>query len=141
MTDSAILRPASGPWLTRGPGIRTFNIVTRAIGGRVFLNGITEFSPGAEIPAHFHNCEESVTILEGAGTLELDGEPMELEPFESTWIAAGVRHRFVNRGQGVLTILWIYGSANATRTVVATGVEVGVGDSNDVYTLLGSWPR
>lgn len=133
MRESAILRPASGNWLDRGPGIHTFNLVTRALGADAFLSGITEFQPNAEIPAHYHNCEESVTILEGVGTLELGGQFTELHPFDSTWIPAGVIHRFVNRGHDRLKILWTYGSGNATRTLVSTGVEIRVGDPGDVY--------
>jgi tripartite-type tricarboxylate transporter receptor subunit TctC len=33
---------------------------------RQMLNGITIFDPGAAIGEHFHNCEESVMVLEGA---------------------------------------------------------------------------
>lgn len=131
--DFVLLRPASDKWFDRGPGIRSFALVNKAIGGHAFLSGITELEPGAAVPVHYHNCEESVTILEGVGTVERSGEGTELRPFDTTWIAANVTHQFVNRGHAKLTILWTYGTTAATRTLVATGIEIEIGDSKDVY--------
>ena len=49
----------------RGRGAKTIPLVTPHIGARGFLNGMTIFKPGAAIPLHTHNCEESVLLLEG----------------------------------------------------------------------------
>lgn len=34
---------------------------------------------------------------------------------------AGVAHCFLNRGTGEMTIYWVYGGRDVTRTVTATG--------------------
>jgi quercetin dioxygenase-like cupin family protein len=109
------------------------HLVNAALGSRAFLTGMTELQPGSKIPAHFHNCEETVTILEGVGVFERDGEQSELRPFDTTWVTAGVRHRFRNDGSSTLTILWVYASPTATRTLVSSGAESAIGGGADVF--------
>lgn len=117
-----VLRPSELPVHDRGGGARTTPLVSPAIGAHGFINGITEFAPGAAIPFHSHNCEESVVLLEGDAMLDIDGQAFRLQPFEATWIPPRVSHRFRNLSatQG-MKILWIYASAQATRTITATG--------------------
>jgi mannose-6-phosphate isomerase-like protein (cupin superfamily) len=103
----------------RGGGVRTWHLVTAERGATEFLTGITEFDPGAALAPHFHNCQESVTVLEGRAFFEADGETCELEPTAATLVPTGTVHRFRNPGPGRLRILFVYGSVNATRTVVA----------------------
>lgn len=115
----------------RGGGVRTAYLVTREIGAAQFLNGITEFDPGAELPFHVHNCDESVVVLEGTALFEHDGGTTELEPFDATFVPAGVVHRFANHGASTMRILWTYGSIDATRTLAATGKTFPIGSAAD----------
>jgi quercetin dioxygenase-like cupin family protein len=86
------------------------------------LNGITIFDPGAAIGLHFHNCEESVMVLDGDAIAVLDGVEHRLGPGDTTWIRAGVPHFFRNAsGSQPMRIFWTYASIEATRTLVATG--------------------
>ena len=103
----------------RGGGVRTWHLVTAERGATEFLTGITEFDPGAALAPHFHNCQESVTVLEGHAVFEADGESCTLEPTAATLVPTGTVHRFRNPGPDRLRILFVYGSVNATRTVVA----------------------
>jgi quercetin dioxygenase-like cupin family protein len=117
-----ILRPAEVKPYERGNGARTMPLVVSGIGATSLLTGITIIDPGSAIPLHFHNCEESVTVLEGAATAVIDGVEHELRPSDTTWLPAGVPHFFRNPSTtSVLRILWIYASIDATRTLVATG--------------------
>jgi quercetin dioxygenase-like cupin family protein len=115
----------------RGGGVRTSYLVTPVLGAAQFLNGITEFDPGAELPFHSHNCEESVVVLEGTALFERDGQTTQLEPFDTTFVPAGVVHRFANHGASTLRILWTYGSVAATRTLAATGETFPIGSAAD----------
>ena len=85
------------------------------------MNGITSFAPDAGIPLHSHNCEESVVVLEGEALFEDEHGAHELRAGDTTLVPAGVVHRFANRGDTLMRILWIYGSADATRTIATTG--------------------
>ena len=86
------------------------------------LNGFTSIAPGAAIARHYHNCEESVLIVSGAGVAEVDGADIAVAEGEVTWIPAEVPHRFRNPSADTpLVIFWTYANAGATRTIVETG--------------------
>ncbi len=122
MATSAVLRPAEQPMADRGGGARTIPLVTPANGSTQLLNGITIFDPGAAIGQHFHNCEESVMVLEGEAVAVLDGVEHRLGPGDTTWIQANVPHFFRNASDTKpMRIFWTYASIEATRTLVATG--------------------
>lgn len=119
---AAIIRPTEQPVADRGGGIRTIPLVTPGKGSRQLINGITVFPPLGEIPLHYHNCEESVTVLEGHAIAFIDGAEYWLEAGDTSWIASNVPHRFRNASdKAQMRILWTYASIEATRTLVATG--------------------
>lgn len=123
----AVLRPTELPVYSRGGGARTIPLVNRAIGARTFLNGMTLFEGGAGIPLHTHNCAESVVVLEGEAIAEIDGVEHRLSVWDTTFVDAGIQHRFRNASDTApMRILWIYGSIDATRTIVETGVTTRV---------------
>ncbi|WP_327693200.1 cupin domain-containing protein [Streptomyces sp. NBC_00459] len=106
----------------RGGGVATLPYVGKWNSGTaVITTGQTVFQPGTGLPLHSHNVEESVLILEGEATAEIDGEFFDLEAGRATWVPAGVPHRFFNRGEGVMRIYWVYGGRDVTRTITATG--------------------
>ena len=117
-----VLRPSEIASHDRGGGARTTPLVSPAIGASGFINGITEFAPGAAIAFHSHNCEESVVLLEGDAVLEIGGQEHRVQPFDTTWIPPNVSHRFRNLSDSQpMKILWIYASTQATRTLTDTG--------------------
>ncbi len=118
----AVLRPSEIPARQRGGGARTIPLVTRRTGSTSFINGITIFEPGAAIPMHRHNCEESVMLLEGTAIAEIDGVEYPIRAGDITFIPANLPHRFrnVSDSEG-MKILWIYASVDATRTLLETG--------------------
>jgi quercetin dioxygenase-like cupin family protein len=122
MTMHAVLRPDQMRSHDRGGGARTTPLVVPSLGATTFINGITEFDPGAAIAFHSHNCEESVVLLEGHAFLDIAGEVHELKPLDTTFIPPNVPHRFRNCSQTEgMKILWIYASVTATRTLVDSG--------------------
>jgi putative monooxygenase len=120
VTAAVVLRPDDQPVIDRGGGVWTVRLVAPAVGAAEFLSGITGFAPGASLALHSHNCEESVTVLEGLAAFECDGRTRELRAGDTTWVPTGAVHRFLNPGPGAMRILWVYGRVDATRTIVAT---------------------
>jgi len=119
---AAILKRSQLVPRDRGGGARTIPLVTRALGATGFINGITELEPGAGIPLHSHNCEESVVIIEGRAIVEIEGIEHEVGPGDATFLPANVPHRFRNAStQEPMRMLWTYASVEATRTLIATG--------------------
>lgn len=121
--EAAILYPFERRAVDRGQGASTVPLVTGALGASTFLNGITTFQPGAAIPHHSHNCVESVVVVEGKAIVDIDGVETALDRFDTTFVPADVQHRFRNASDiEVLRILWTYGSIDATRTMIGTGI-------------------
>jgi len=117
-----ILRPSQQPVVQRGGGVTTIPLVSRACGSTGLINGITIFPPGGSIALHWHNCEESVMVLAGRATVEIDGTLHDMGPGDTTWVPAGVPHRFLNASETEeMRILWTYARVDATRTSAATG--------------------
>ena len=62
----------------------------------------------ADSTRHYHrDTTEVYFILDGRGKMELNGEWIDVEPEQTIWIPAGVRHRLVGEnGQAVRTIVF-----------------------------------
>jgi len=136
MTDvvakPAILRPSKIEPRSRGGGVRTIPLVTRKLGSTTLINGITVFDPGAAVPLHSHNCEESVVILSGSAMIEIDGVEHAAMADDTTFLPANIPHRFRNASQTEnLRILWTYATIDATRTIISTGQTRSIDDEHD----------
>jgi HTH-type transcriptional regulator, repressor for puuD len=119
---SLLIHPDEVTRFDRGGGVATLPYVGKWNSRTASITtGQTVFQPGNGLPLHSHNVEESVLILEGEATAEIDGEAFDLEAGDATWVPAGVPHRFLNRGEGVMRIYWVYGGRDVTRTITATG--------------------
>ena len=119
---SALRREAERPVFARPGGARTVQMITPDTGASALLNGFTDIPPGAGIPLHYHNCEESVLVVSGEATVEIDGMQRPAQAGDVVWVRAGVPHRFFNPSPtDPLRIFWTYASAEATRTLVETG--------------------
>jgi len=129
---AVVLRPSEIQSHDRGGGASTIPMVTPSVGSTSFINGITTFAPGAEIPFHSHNCEESVMLLEGEAMLDINGESIPIQPLDTTWVPANISHRFRNlSATRPMKIFWTYARADATRTLTETGATNFVSAEHD----------
>ena len=81
--------------------------------------GIATFDPGASLPCHFHNCEESITIIAGKAIVEVGGERIRLKRYDTSHMLSGVPHRFINASKTKkMSILWVYASDDMGRILV-----------------------
>lgn len=127
MSAPQVLIPERLPVKDRGNGVVTTPLVTAGRGSKSMLNGITRIAPGAAVPLHIHNCEESVVVMAGTGKVHIDGVETPVTPGITSWIPPEVPHCFLNlEGSEPLVIFWTYASIDATRTVIATGVTTRI---------------
>ena len=111
--------------------MKTVPLTGKWLDSTSLTNGITMFEPGAAIARHYHSCDESVTILEGEATCEVDGEIFTMNTYDTTFVPAGIPHRFWNESNASMKILWTYASVEVTRTFTETGETVGHLSSGD----------
>lgn len=60
---------------------------------------------GAGTPVHRHACEEAIVILEGSGTLTINGEATRFGPNSTLIIPADAVHQIVNSGTTPMVIV------------------------------------
>jgi putative monooxygenase len=100
-------------------GVYFHEMIMETMGPKTIIVGLATFNPGASLPCHIHNVEESVTILKGNAFCDVEGVRTALEAYDTSFIPAGIPHRFVNNSDTEeLIILWAYSQINISHRSV-----------------------
>lgn len=109
-------------------GAQFFDLFAGRYGSVGICGGYGKFQLGTSLPCHFHDYDESITIVEGSAICEVAGQRYQLSGCDTAFIPRGKPHRFLNESQSPMAMIWVYAGSEPSRSIV------------DVKYCLGSMP-
>lgn len=91
--DEVMTSVGHGAMKEIAPGIHFECLVGSHNQAKQLTTGLVTFAPGAVLPYHLHAFTESVTLLSGAMTLDIEGRSYSLKKLDNAVIRAGQRMR------------------------------------------------
>lgn len=110
----------SGPRMEIARGVSFECLVGNHNQAKRLTTGLVTFEPSAVLPYHSHTFTESITLLSGSMTVEVEGRCYALNRLDNVVIPAGLAHTACNTSATEPTVLQI---AMATDTPSRTLVE------------------
>ena len=74
-------------------------------GSQLLEQHVTRYAPGRSLPRREDRRDELLFVVSGRGTLDLDGEPHDLEPDTGAYVRAGETYTIDNEGPDELLIV------------------------------------
>lgn len=101
------------------PGVHFECLVGNHNQARHLTTGIVTFAPGAVLPYHLHTFTESITLLSGTMSLEIEGRSYSLKKLDNAVIRAGQAHAARNHSTTENAVLHIAMAVDVpSRTLV-----------------------
>lgn len=97
------------------------DLFARRFGSVGICGGHGSFLPGASLPCHIHDFDESITIVGGRAVCLVEGKRYELSDCDTAFIPKGIPHRFLNQSDGEMAMIWVYAGSEPDRRMVASG--------------------
>jgi mannose-6-phosphate isomerase-like protein (cupin superfamily) len=73
-----------------------------------FCQGRVTIFPGGKVPKHEHPNEEVYFVLEGAGTIEIDGKIEPIQAGEAVYVPSGCSHELANPSQNTHNMVFMF---------------------------------
>ena len=86
--------------------------------GLEMSGGFGLFHPGGRLPAHFHDFDESICVVDGSATCVVDGRRHSPGDGATALVPRGRVHYFVNTSDRPMTMIWVYAGPRPERIVV-----------------------
>jgi putative monooxygenase len=100
------------------PGTQFYDLFARRFGSSGICGGYGEFIPGASLPCHMHEYDESITIISGRATCEVKGSRYELSNYDTAFVPLHRPHRFINESNERMAMIWVYAGNEPDRTIL-----------------------
>lgn len=113
-----LVRHASAPVTELAPGAMFRDLYNAGLGSRGICGGHGVFAPGARLPCHRHQFDESITIVEGTATCVVEGRRHELSGFATAMVPEGRCHYFINLTLETMAMIWVYAGDMPDRIVM-----------------------
>lgn len=121
-TPETLVRFDSAPVYELAPRAKFRDLFAKRFGSRGVCGGYGVFEPGASLPCHFHDYDESITIVEGTAVCLVAGKEYTLSDCGTACIPRGRPHRFLNRSDRPMAMVWVYAGDEPERTLVDAGL-------------------
>jgi putative monooxygenase len=116
-----IVRFHSADMYPLADGTRFYDLFAGRFGSVGICGGYGEFEPGASLPCHVHNYDESITIVTGEAVCQVAGRQYKVTDYDTAFIPEGRPHRFLNASDQVMAMIWVYAGSEPERTLVPVG--------------------
>lgn len=123
-----LVRYTTAPVYELAPHTHFRDLFGARFGARGVCGGYGVFEPGASLPCHFHDYDESITIVTGHAVCQVAGREYSLADCATACIPRGRPHRFLNRSDQSMAMIWVYAGDEPERTLVETGYCDGTRD-------------
>jgi len=81
--------------------------------------GYALFHPGGRLPAHVHDFDESICIVQGTAKCLVEGRTYEMSGLATAMQPRGRIHYFINTSQEDMAMIWVYAGPTPERFEVA----------------------
>ncbi len=88
------------------------------LGAKGICGGYGLFEPGARLPCHRHEFDESITIVKGTATCIVEGHRHELSSNATALVPQGRCHYFINLTLEPMAMVWVYAGDRPDRIVM-----------------------
>jgi mannose-6-phosphate isomerase-like protein (cupin superfamily) len=100
------------------PFARFQDLFNADLGAHGICGGYGLFEPGARLPCHRHEFDESITIVQGMATCIVEGRRYELSANATALVPQGRCHYFINLTLEPMAMIWVYAGARPDRIVM-----------------------
>ena len=83
--------------------------------------GYGRFTPGSSLPCHFHEYDESITIIGGEAVCLVQWSEYRLSGCDTAFVPKPRMHRFLNNSDADMEMIWVYAGDEPDRTIVDAG--------------------
>jgi 2-dehydro-3-deoxyglucarate aldolase/4-hydroxy-2-oxoheptanedioate aldolase len=112
-------RFATAPRFEEGQGATIIDFFNSDLMPQVEMSGgYGLFGPGDRLPAHIHDFDESICIIDGTATCVVEGRSYTMSGCATALQPRGRVHYFVNHTQKPMAMLWVYAGPQPERIVV-----------------------
>jgi quercetin dioxygenase-like cupin family protein len=116
-----LTRFAEAPAYELAPNTSFRDLFAGRLGSHGICGGVGIFAPGASLPCHIHDYDESITIFDGRAVCQVAGHEYELSDCDTACIPRGRPHRFLNRGDRPMAMIWVYAGDEPDRVLLDPG--------------------
>ena len=119
----------TAPRSEAGPGTSFIDHYNKElVPGIEMSGGYGLFQPGGRLPAHFHDFDESICIIDGTATAVVEGRRYSMANYSTALQPRGRVHYFINESDRPMAMLWVFAGPVPEQIIVDERCALPGGD-------------